>query len=82
MFTFGTHVQQYTLSVTTFSGTQQSSKEVKPMAQCTTVRGFNPLDTMGICLNKQKLMYKVLAPSTITPMEALDTCMCPWLVKC
>ena len=36
---------------------------------------FNPLDAMGICLKKQKLMYKVLAPSSITPyglMEALD----------
>ena len=34
-------------------------------------------------------MYKVLAPSIITPhinsyelMEALDTFMCLWLVKC
>ena len=39
---------------------------------------------MGISLNRQKLMYSVLAPSIITPiqilMEALDTLMCPWLV--
>ena len=29
---------------------------------------FNPLDAMGISLNKQKSMYKVLAPSIITPI--------------
>ena len=28
---------------------------------------LDTLDTVGICLNKQKLMYKVLAPS-ITPI--------------
>ena len=33
-----------------------------------TVHVFNHFDAMGICLNKQKLMYKVLAPSIITPM--------------
>ena len=27
---------------------------------------LNPLDAMGICLNKHKLMYSVLAPSIIT----------------
>ena len=26
-----------------------------------------PFDAMGICLNKQKLMYKVLVPSIIIP---------------
>ena len=42
---------------------------------------------MGICLNKQKLMYKVLAPSINNPyinsyrlMEALDSvCVGGWL---
>ena len=29
---------------------------------------FDPLAAMGICLNKQKLMYMVLAPSIITPI--------------
>ena len=48
----------------------------------------NPLDTMGICLNKQKLMHSVLVPSIITPYKFLWTyggsghIMCPWLVKC
>ena len=41
------------------------------------------IDAMGICLSKQKLMYKVLAPSIITPiflMEALGTlCVRGWL---
>ena len=38
---------------------------------------FNPLDAMGICLNKQILIYKVLASSIVTHihglMKALDT---------
>ena len=45
------------------------------IAACMSMN-FNPLDAMGICLNKHKLMYKVLAPSIITPYgltEALDT---------
>ena len=29
---------------------------------------LNPLDVIGICLNKQLFMYKVLAPSIITPI--------------
>ena len=40
---------------------------------------INPLDAMDIFLNQQKFMYKVLAPSIITPninsyghIEALD----------
>ena len=32
---------------------------------------------MGISLNKQSIMYKVLAPSIITHIY---TFMCPWLV--
>ena len=48
---------------------------------------INPLDAMGISLNKQNFMYKVLAPSIITPYEFLWTYggsghMCQWLVKC
>ena len=34
---------------------------------------FNPLDAMGISLDKQKLMYKVLAPSIMTPYKFLWT---------
>ena len=42
---------------------------------------LNPLDAMGICLNKQKLMYEVLVPSVITPLMDLWThlCVCGWL---
>ena len=29
---------------------------------------FCGLDAMGICLNKHKLMYKLLSPSVITPI--------------
>jgi hypothetical protein len=53
------------------------------------VASITPLDAVRICLNKQKLMYKVLAPSTVTPisnglMEDLESghIMCPRLVKC
>ena len=47
---------------------------------------LNPMDAIGIIIiSKHKIMYKVLAPSTIyNPhinsyglMEALDTFMCP-----
>ena len=31
---------------------------------------INPLDDIGICLNKQKLMYSVLA-SSLTPIQIL-----------
>ena len=34
---------------------------------------LNPFDAMDICLNKRKIMHKVLAPSTITPYEFLWT---------
>ena len=45
---------------------------------------INPLDAIGISLNKQKLMYTVLAPSininSYGHMEALDTlCVRGWL---
>ena len=43
---------------------------------------LNPWDAMGMCLNKQKLMYKVLAPSIIISYALMDAFMCPWLVKC
>ena len=33
----------------------------------------HPLDTMGISLNKHKLMYKVLVPSIIAPYKFLWT---------
>ena len=36
-------------------------------------RSKNPLDAMGICLNKQKLMYKVLAPSSNPHIKFLWT---------
>ena len=29
---------------------------------------INPLEAIGICLDKQKFMYSVLAPSIITPI--------------
>ena len=42
-----------------------------------------PLDAMGIFLNKQSFMYKVLAPCIITPYKFLWTYgssgLCDWL---
>ena len=32
---------------------------------------INPLDTMGICSNKHKLMYKVLVHTTLNPLDAM-----------
>ena len=51
---------------------------------------INPLDGIGICFNKHKMMYKLLATSIITPYKSLWTygvsghiCVCGWLsVKC
>ena len=37
---------------------------------------------MGICLNKQKLLYKVLAPSIITPFKFLRTYRRLWAHLC
>ena len=67
-------------------GTSYASRIILNAEQIYLQSLLNPLDAMGICLNKQKL---ILAPSIMTPiqilmdlMETLDTFMCPWLVKC
>ena len=36
-----------------------------------TIMPLNPLDAVEICLNKHKVMYSVLMPSIITPIQIL-----------
>ena len=52
----------YTRIVRFFGFCQLCASVYRCFAHC------KPLDAMGISLNKQKLMYKVLTPSTITPI--------------
>ena len=44
--------------------------------------GLNPLDAMGISLNMQKLMYKVLAPSIMTPYKFIMDLWRLWTHLC
>ena len=55
---------------------------------CRHIQRIIPLDTIGVSLNKQKLMYNILVPSIIAPykffygfMEDLEIFICPWRVK-